>query len=259
MTEETKTEFRTEGDKAFPVENKENANSSSSSEKKTNGEADSSTDTQKKDGNKNTNTDDDAGFLDHPRWKEREEDWKKRFNEQETRHQTDLQKIREEFGTARKENAGQTKIPSWFGGDQEQWDAYRVDRDAELKRAQKEAIESVKGEQTAKEKAIQDATDFMQTEVSAIESDKELNPDGTKVDPNKLLKFVLDNDLVDSKGRWNYRAGFRIMKANGGTGAQSNMGDRKKIAGATTSESKSESKPKDFKTSADFKGGNRPW
>lgn len=259
MTEETKTEFRTEGEKAFPVSDKDNENSSSSSEGEENkgGQTDSSTDDSKGDVNKGAE-DKDAGFLDHPRWKEREEDWKKRFNEQEERHATDLKSIREEFSAARKDNNKQTEIPSWFGGTQEQWDAYRADRDQEIKQAEDRAIERIKGEKSTEEKAIKEATDYMQNEIAAIESDKELNPDGSKVDPNKLLKFVLDNDLVDSKGRWNYKAGFRMMKANSSTSVNAN-GDRKKIAGATTSESKAESKPQAFKTGADFKGGKRPW
>lgn len=239
---------------------KENENSSHSSggEENNGAEGDSSNQDQNKDGGEGTKKDD-AGFLDHPRWKEREEDWKKRFNDQETRHQTDIKAIREEFGGKREANAEQTKIPSWFGGTQEQWDAYRADRDTEIKAAEERAIERIKGEKSSEEKAVKEATDYMQNQISEIESDKELNPDGSKVDPNKLLKFVLDNDLVDSKGRWNYRAGFRLMKANGGTTTQNNNGDRKKIAGATTSESKSESKPPAFKTSADFKGSKRPW
>lgn len=240
---------------------KENEDSSSSSEgQENNGDQNgSSSEDQNKDGENKGTGGKDAGFLDHPRWKEREEDWKKRFNDQETRHQTDIKAIREEFGGKREANAEQTKIPSWFGGTQEQWDAYRADRDTEIKAAEDRAIERVKGEKSSEEKAVKDATDYMQNQISEIESDKELNPDGSKVDPNKLLKFVLDNDLVDSKGRWNYRAGFRLMKANGGTTTKNNNGDRKKIASATTSESKAESKPQAFKTGADFKGGNRPW
>jgi len=257
MTEETKTEFRTEGDRAFPVADKENNNSSSSSEGEDNdsGQADSSTDSN---GDVSKGTKEDAGFLDHPRWKEREDDWKTRFNDQESRHQTDLKAIREEFGTARKDNAGAVKIPSWFGGNQEQWDAYRTDRDEEIKQAEERAIERVKGESSAKEKAITQATEYMQNQISELEADKELNPDGSKIDSNKLLKFVLDNDLVDSKGQWNYKAGFKIMKANSSSNFGTNK-DRKAMAGATTSESKAESTPKEYKTSADFKGSNRPW
>jgi len=254
------TEINNDGAQNHEGSDKENENSSSSSEGQENNGAnsDSSADDQKKDDEKGTG-EKDAGFLDHPRWKEREEDWKKRFNDQETRHQNDIKAIREEFGGKREANAEQTKIPSWFGGTQEQWDAYRADRDTEIKAAEERAIERIKGEKSSEEKAVKEATEYMQSEISAIETDKELNPDGSKVDPNKLLKFVLDNDLVDSKGRWNYRAGFRLMKANGGTTTQNNNGDRKKIAGATTSESKAESKPQAFKTSADFKGNKRPW
>ena len=257
MSEETKTEFRTEGEKAFPTD-KENDNSSSSSEGEENkgNQTGSSTGDDKGD-NEDKGTKEDGGFLNHPRWKEREEDWKNRFNEQEERHQADLKAIREEFGQARKNNAEQTEIPSWFGGNQDQWDAYVKHEDMKIKQAEERAIERIKGEKTAEDKAVKEATDYMQSEISKIESDKELNPDGNKIEPNKLLKFVLDNDLVDSKGRWNYRAGFRMMKANSTT--TPNNGDRKKIAGATTSESKAESKPQAFKTGADFKGNRRPW
>ncbi len=244
------------------MSDKENANSSSSSEGEENNsnQDGSSTDDGNGDGKgKGTEDDKDAGFLNHPRWKEREDDWKKRFNDQEERHQNDIKSIREEFGGARKENAEATKIPSWFGGTQEQWDAYRSDRDAEIKQAEERAIERIKGEKSTEEKAVKEATDYMQTEIAAIESDKELNPDGAKVDPNKLLKFVLDNDLVDSKGRWNYKAGFRMMKANGASSSQTTNKDRKGFASATTSESKAESTPKPYMTGADFKGGNRPW
>ena len=260
MSEETKAQFRTEGEPAFPEADKENKDSSSSPEGEENkGTDDSSSSEDQKDVNKGTeDTDKDGGFLNHPRWKEREEDWTKRFNDQEKRHQNDLTDIREEFGTARKDNEKQTQIPSWFGGDQNSWDAYRADRDVEIKAAEDRAVDRLKGEKTAEDKAIKDATDYMQSEITAIENDRTFNPDGTKVDPNKLLKFVLDNDLVDSKGKWNYRAGFKMMNA-GKTETKEDNKDRKNMAGATTSESKAETKPAPFKTSADFKGSNRPW
>ena len=258
MTEENKTEFRTEGDRAFPIADKENDNSSSSSEGEEN-DSDQTYSSKDSNGDAQKGTkEEDAGFLNHPRWKQREDDWKMRYNDQETRHATDLKAIREEFGTARNDNAGAVRIPSWFGGDQEQWDAYRTDRDEEIRQAEDRAIERVKGESSAKEKEITEATEYMQNQISELEADKELNPDGSKIDPNKLLKFVLDNDLVDSKGRWNYKAGYRIMKANSSSNLGTNK-DRKAMAGATTSESKAESTSKEYKTSADFKGSNRPW
>jgi hypothetical protein len=205
---------------------------------------------------KEDDPDKDKPFHQHPRWKERETEWDRRYNEQETRHQDDLKKMREEFGTAKKDNAGEVKIPSWFGGNQEQFDAYRADRDAEIKTAAEWMMNREKSAKLAEQKAVDDATAYMQGEVTSIEGDKKLNPDGKKIDPNKLLKIVMENDLIDSKGRWNYRAGFKIMEQASTTSPKN--GDKKFIAGATTSEARGESKLAGFKTSNDFKK-NRPW
>lgn len=258
MTENTMAQTRREGDPAFP-ESKENENSSSSPE----GKETEKDQTHSPDGGQNNQDDPnkDLPFHEHPRWKEREKAWEDRFNTQETRHQEDLRKIREEFGAARKENAQNTEIPPWFGGTQEQWDAYRKDRDTELKAAEDRAYERLKNEKSSEDKAVKEATDFMNAEIAAIESDKELNPSGEKIDANKLLKIVLDNDLIDSKGRWNYRAGFRILQGQTTVKTeQNNTGDRKKLAGASIADNKGESKPSNIKTSSDFrKPGARPW
>ena len=252
MTEEKMADVQQEGEITFKPE-EENENSSSSQDEENEADDAGASDQQDKKGD---DTDKDKPFHEHPRWKQRETEWEKRFNEQETRHQDDLKAIREEFGTARKDNAEQVKIPSWFGGTQEQWDAYRADRDAEIKIAEDRAYERVNAVKSAQDKAVAEATSYMRSEMSAIESDKTLNPNGAKIDPNKLLKIVTDNDLVDSNGRWNYRAGFRMMQASDNSLART--GERKTVAGATNSEAKGESKPSPYKTSNDFKK-NRPW
>lgn len=249
MTEENLA-FRQEGDPAFPT--KENENSASSPEEKTKTEdtqSDEGDDTQPKKDEK------DIPFHEHPRWKEREENWTNRFNEQETRHQDDLKALREEFGDMRKANAEQLNIPSWFGGTEEEWKAYKQDEDNKLKQAEERAIERINKTREKEDKAVKEATDYMQSEINTIQDDKTINPDGAKVDPNKLLKFVLDNDLVDSKGRWNYRAGFQMMKTKSD---KTDIKNKKAIAGATTSEDKAETKPPTYATPNDFKK-NRPW
>ena len=79
------------------------------------------------------------------------------------------------------------------------------------------------------------------------------------MDRNKLLKFVLDNDLVDSKGRWNYRAGYQMM-AGGTRATAGGIAGRKQIASATTSDNSAEQKPQSYMTNVDFsKPGARPW
>lgn len=253
MTEKQMADIQQEGEITFKPE-EENEDSLSSQDEENEADDAGASDQHDK---KADDADKNKPFHEHPRWKQRETEWEKRFNEQESRHQEDLKGIREEFGNARKDNAEQVKIPSWFGGTQEQWDAYRADRDAEIKIAEERAYERLNSAKTAQEKAVAEATSYMQSEVSTIESDKTLNPTGAKIDPNKLLKIVMDNDLVDSKGRWNYRAGFRMMQASGKPSIP-NAGERKTIAGATNSEAKGETKPSPYKTSNDFKK-NRPW
>jgi len=242
----------TEGANPFDEE-AENDNSESSPDN-TNDEED----TQSPDGDDKNGQDDDADkdipFHEHPRWKQREDEWNKRFNDQEQRHQDDLRAIREEFGAAKKANAENTEIPSWFGGTQEQWNQYLEWNGQQLQAAEDRAIKRLNEGKESEDRAVKEATEYMKSEITAIESDKEINPTGEKIDPNKLLKIVMDNDLVDSKGRWNYRAGFRIMQQSKG----SVIPDKKKVAAAVGSDNKGEAKPAAFKTTADFKK-NRPW
>lgn len=252
MSDNISVPVRHEGQPAFPSGTGDNTPPASPAENKDSG----TTPPAGGEGANQPPKKDDVPFDQHPAWQERERKWDKRFNEQETRHAEEIKQLREEFGQARKANAQETQIPAWFGGTQEQWDAYRADQDKQLQAAEERALKRFQEQNGAQDKLVQEATEYMQGEIKAIESDKELNPTGAKIDPNKLLKFVLDNDLVDSKGRWNYRAGFRIMGAQAATAKPA--GDRKDIAGATTSEAKPESKPAAFKTSEDFKR-DRPW
>lgn len=255
MTDNEQVSFQREGEPAFPLDS-ENENSADSPSDKTKTEnSDDSSDAGTKKPDAETK---DLPFDQHPAWKEREQKWDTRFNDQEKRHQDDLAAIRTEFGGKRKENAEQTQIPKWFGGDQEQWDAYRADREAELKATEERAYTRLTQEKTNNDKAVQEATDYMQTEVAALESDKTLNPTGAKIDANKLVKIVIDNDLVDSKGRWNYKAGFAIMQSQSGKAKPT--GNRKDIAAASGSDTNGEKSTTSFKTSADFKKpGARPW
>lgn len=260
MNEETAAAFQREGDPAFAAEGnaEDTASESRSEEENQDGK------TQSDQGENNTGTEE-VPFHEHPRWKAREKEWNDRFNDQETRHQNDLKSIREEFSQARKENAQNTKIPAWFGGTQEQWDAYRADRDAELHASEDRVIERFTKEREqsskAEQDAVKDATDYMRTEMASIESDKTLNPSGVKFDQKTaetLLQTVLDNQLIDTKGRWNYRAGFRLMMAGRTTEKKPDTTEKKKVAAATTSEGKADDKKPTYATSADFKK-DRPW
>lgn len=265
MTEEnTMVNVPQEGEISFQPENEEDTSSDSPTEN-------NEDETQSPEGEEENTQDDgddpdaddtdkDVPFHKHPRWTQREKEWQDRFNEQEQRHQDDIKAVREEFAAARKDNKENTEIPGWFGGTQEQWNEYRQWNDQQIKAAEDRALARLDENRSAESKAVKEATDFMRAEITTIESDKTLNPEGKKVDPNKLLKFVMENELVDSKGRWNYRAGWRFMQNQPAqtVAPKPKTQDRKVIAGVTTSDPKGEQKPKTFKTSDDFKS-SKPW
>ena len=282
MTENNATaEFRVEGEPAFPAtENKETDNSSGSpTGEKTNTEQTQSqegeqatADTSKADGADSGEAD---KLMNHPRWQEREKDWKDRFNDQEKRHQDNLQSLREEFETKygpKKPAENQSNNsdlpdtpPGWFGGDEAAWKEFKQWNEKQLgtakDAARKEVLDEMKSKTDAEQKAIKDATDYLNSEVSAIEADKAVNPQSVKIDRNKLFKIVHDMKLVDTEGRWNYRAGFEIYKSQLGAGkGKSDTTDRKAIADATTSDKRSEPATPNVTSSTDFsKPGARPW
>lgn len=144
----------------------------------------------------------------------------------------------------------EVKIPVWFGGDEEQWNAYQVDQKRIVEEAEERAIKRIKSEREDEEKRIKEANDYFEQSVTEIEKS------GDKVDKNKLLKFVMDNELIDSQGRWAYKQAYKFMKAmdKGTSDADENLDARKQMAASTTSESKAEKKPKGFRTPDDFKG-----
>jgi hypothetical protein len=256
MAYDTMTKFgANEGE--IPAENTEKTNSAESSTEKTNAD-----DTQTHTGD-NTHADKKDGennFANHPRWREREDDWKNRFNQQEERHTSEITKLREEFLGSKAKASETTDVPSWFGGDEQQWKEFQAWNESLVGKAKTEALNEIKTKSEAEQKVIDEATKFFTDSVSEIEADKTINPSGEKVDRNKLLKFVLDNELVDTKGRWNYRAGYQLMKANITATKNQSLDERKKLAGATTTDNRAETKPPAFMTSADFsKPGNRPW
>jgi len=267
----TSTQFKTEGQPAFPVATPESENSAASSTETTSTDSTPSSEGDTKTGvDKKTDGDGEGkNFADHPRWREREQDWTKRFNEQETRHTQELEKIRKDLEAkftpkeTPKDSIDTEQAPSWFGGDENQWKEFKKWNDGLMSQAEtrgaEKAMRGIEEKTQAEQKAIEQATEFFNQEVTMLETDKTINPNGDKVDRNKLLKFVLDNDLVDSKGRWNYKAGYLMMK-NANPAKSADTKEKKQIAGASLDDKKAEDKATNFTTSNDFnKPGARPW
>lgn len=238
----------------------ENDNSEDSSPEETDTEQTPSSEEDKDQTQEDKNAGD--NLDDHPRWKERKREHAKRIEEQEERHAGEITKLREEFEEKYQPKADETssEIPEWFGGDEKQYKAYKKDLAQQITEAREGTLKEISAKSEEEQKAVKEATEYMNEQIGEIESNKELNPEGKNIDRNKLMKFVLDNELVKLDGRWNWKAGFMMMKASVSNVKNKNIKERKIIAGATTSENRAEDKPKAFTTSEDFKNPqNRPW
>ena len=228
---------------------------------------------QNKNQDDNKTDGEDQAFYKHPAWIERENTWKQRYNDQESRHANETQQFRTgmetsiaDAVTAALKQAGVTDrvsedVPDWFGSDDPNvWKSYQTHTQQLIQSAVEQALKQINLKTAEEQKAIDDATKWFKQEVETIESDKALNPEGLKVDRNKLLKTALDNELVDIKGRWNYRAAFRMMKPGDIFQAKQALKDRKQIAGASTDNTRADQKPPAFTSSQDFDNpSNRPW
>ena len=270
MTDNTLTQFAPEGQPAFTDDTENDTPPDSSPDQTDTDQTQEPTEDNKTAEDK---TGGEHGFADHPAWKERESDWKKRYNDQESRHTNEVQQLREGMeksvadavssalkGAGISDRVG-TDIPEWFGSeDPKVWKAYESHTQQLVQSAVEQALKQVNSKTAEEQKAIDDATKWFQQEVETIETDKALNPEGRKVDRNKLLKVALDNELVDTKGRWNYRAAFRMMKPEDIFHAKQALKDRKQIAGASTDNARADQKTPNFTTSQDFDNpSNRPW
>jgi len=246
--EENTMPFKREGDPAFPIENTEDNSEDSSTEEEevvvpqSEEEEEEEITTEEKQDN----------FATHPRWKEREGDWKERFNEQEERHSKEIEKLRDNV-EVKKTSDDSTEIPDWFGGDDKQWKDYERFNNDLISKAREEAVREIQEKGESDKKSIDAATSYMNSEVEALEKEY-----GVKIDRNKLLKTTLDERLVDTEGKWNYRVAYKLMKSSTDFKKQDNLNAKKKIAESTTSDKYSEEKTKDYSTSEDFKY-TRPW
>lgn len=149
------------------------------------------------------------------------------------------------------------KIPTWFsrlyGDDQAAWQEYdswhKADRDA----LKAEAVKEYDAKQKKQSDLIASATKHFEDSIA------ELSAEGATVDSNKLLKFVQDNDLVDSQGRWNYKSGFKFMRdleKAAHAAQQAPITDAKKEIGDKSISSTKERKAKNYETPETLRGKN---
>jgi hypothetical protein len=247
MTEETMSQSQ--------KDTEENISAESATEK--DNAQDTSSSTGQDEGSKKTDEGEELPWHKDPRFQE--------FIDQKNTFGADL----EEFKAWKKQETAKEAasldnitVPAWFGGGNQDTNIKKLYKDfldeqdeRIVGKAEERVLNRIKKEKEDQDKAVADANKWFDDSTSAIETKFK-----TKVDRTKLLKFVMDNELIDSKGRWNYEKGYEFMTALSGKKPASDTNERKQFAGIGPNNAGSEQAEKDVATSDDFsKPANRPW
>jgi hypothetical protein len=146
----------------------------------------------------------------------------------------------------------ETNIPNWFGGDEAQWKSYQEDQSRIIEEAKNKAVTEIESKTQVEKDRLKQANDWFESSIAELEAT------GLKVGRNKVLKKAMDEELVDTQGRWNYKAAAKLLLAEEQT-PKPNLTAKKNLAASTTTDSKAEDKPKDYVTSADLKKMGGIW
>lgn len=165
----------------------------------------------------------------------------------ETREQRLKDELEQKFATPKDQKV---VIPNWFGGDEQAWSQYQAHLEERDTRVRESALKEIQGLTQKEQNLIKEANEWFESNVKEIEK-----TDGP-VDKNLLFKTAQDFELVDSKGRWNWKAAHRIAKSQYKSDP-TKVDERKKIVGMDRNDQGGTGQ-KDFKTAKDFQKA-RPW
>jgi len=149
----------------------------------------------------------------------------------------------------------QEEIPSWFGGDEPAWKAYKVDEESKFEKY-RERIESERQQLETKKAADADKwATWVRTSLEEVAEENNLDFEKDKTTKNELMDVMNKYSPVDTQGNLDFRKGYDLLKLTKGT-AERDKAKAKKAAASTADSTPSPEKPKrDFLTGADFNGG----
>ena len=177
----------------------------------------------------------------------------KRVDELETKSQTLEEKLNK---LEQMKSDEPLKVPEafkrLFGDDPEVYQLWKSEQDDREKTLRAEIIKEINAqkeeESKAEQKEVEEWQEYFGGEIQSLKDD------GYSFDADKLQKFVLDNDITDSRGVYDLKRGLlRMMNQNKANPA------RKAIADMTGGGKSTEQEVKNYATDEDFKGPNRPW
>jgi hypothetical protein len=188
-------------------------------------------------------------FHEHPRFKELIEENKnlKGFKE---KYEPILSKL---------QPSEDVEVPPWFGGNKEAYKMFLADMGKREENIRQQAVKEFETKTERDKTLYQEAQSHFEKSVAEVEAS------GIKVDKNRLLKITEQYSLVDTQGRWNYKAAAEIIKAQDAakiasrTEAESVKDEKnKQIIDLSKKEKSVEPKSKDYRTNEDFEN-SKPW
>jgi hypothetical protein len=191
-------------------------------------------------------------FHKHPRWRQMQGKMSQLEADKEEL------RIRLEERTRQPQPAQPEPIPAWFSGlygdNAKAWQNFQAMRETDRQRVKKEIyteLSKAEKQMTAQEQArVKEHSTWLDNEIEALKAE------GKKFDQNELFDAALRHRPTDDEGNISLAQAYEILQLEKAASKDtSKIKARKKVAEATSSDSKGETKPRNYKTPEDLKGG----
>lgn len=196
-------------------------------------------------------TEENIPFHKHPRWQEVLED-RRQKDAKIAELETQLNSVKPVVEQYQKEHQPEPEIPYWFNGDTKQWKSFNDDYIGGIvNKAEERAFKRIEETTSTRDRQQREAQEWVESNLKALETEF------GEIDKNKIIKTALDNDLVDSKGRYNLKAAYFMAKATETQAPTKDTTVQKQII-ATSHDRSPEPKRREYRVPSDFQV-NRPW
>lgn len=191
-------------------------------------------------------------FDQHPRWIERESEWKTRFK-------TIEDKLSAYEKSQNEPSESQAAMPQPFvelyGDNPEAWQRWQDLSKLERQAIKQEIIQEQQKEQQTRVAETERWKNWVVESVASLGSKygKEIKKDSSEW--NELMKVTLDYSPTDEQGNISFEKGYDLMMKLRRDESSEKSKARKSLAASTSPEIKAESAPKDFYTPDDLRRG----
>jgi hypothetical protein len=193
-------------------------------------------------------------FHEHPRWKQREEDWKTRFESQEQENNRRFEELQGKVQSVEQSNSVPEIDPTLIPLIGDNPEAHRAWKEMQQKERQ-QIRQDVAKEMSQKRQDEKDQVDrwnnWVDTEVSRLKTE------GRKFDKNALLKVALDYRPTDDKGNISFDKALTILEATKPRDSAKAKAKKEVASQVTSKATGGSAEPSKVITQKDVR--NRPW